>query len=164
MRRDEFARHVHSYTSDYTKFADGKAGFGLAASGALLTLVSQITKDWHQMDVGSATLLDIFRGVLLFSFFLFDGGALICCLRAITASTVGDRSSLVSFPSISEMGHTKHYHRVLRASPEDLDKQLLQHASELSTIAMLKYRWVNRAIRALGVAVALSLMICLTRA
>ena len=149
MNPTEFVRHVHSYTSDYTRFADTKAGFVLATAGVLFGVVaprvSLLPMTWTSGP-------DVLRAVLLVIFVIADALAFYHAVGAVRATVMGSAHSLVAFPAVALLSPPNYAVLVSSISEDARVEQVSTHIIELGQIALRKYRQVNQALTALEVA------------
>jgi pycsar effector protein len=133
----EFARHIHSYLSENIQFADQKAGFIFAASGAVLAYEFQ--KNVHLLWLKSPrswSWLDGFACVSMLSLLVAGGMAAAVVLPRLKKSYRG----LVFFGSIADYGETTRFATaVMQRNNDQLSQDLLSHSYDLAVICRTKY-------------------------
>ena len=152
MQQGEFVRHVHSYTSDYVRFADAKAGFAIAVTGVLLGVVATRSASWQWVPLIEWQPFDVVRYLLFLTFLGSDGLAFLYAIRAITASTRSTLSSLVGFPDVANFGPQPYFDQLSALGTDEREREIAFHITELARIAMRKYSSVNSSLSVIRLA------------
>lgn len=152
MTYTEFIRHVHSYTSDYTRSADTKAGFVIAATGVLVGVVAQRTASWQSAPFWAWEWPEVVRAAVLAFFLLTDGLAFGFAIASVCPTTVQSRDSLVAFPNVARFEPKEYLELVKALSPTDMERQITDHCTDLARIALNKYQAVNNSLVVLPMA------------
>jgi hypothetical protein len=151
-----FAYHLHSYISDYIKFADQKAAFIFAINAALLgyqfrskAYLMWLKKPsfWTPLDI-----ICLLGMVLLAVGLAFSSAVVIPSLRKT-------HKGIVFFRSVSEFADASNYaSNVINSAPGRLTREILEHAFDLSKICSSKYWKLVAATWSTSVGVVLTVL------
>jgi len=140
LNPSDFACHVHTYLRQFIQAADQKAGFTLAASGAVLGfLISSLKDNTHNHSFCSWLL-----GIL--------GAVLLIVAGALAAWAVRPRQNnvnvgLVPWIGIREHASADEYVSAVYSGKNDtLTKEILSHCYNLSDILRRKYALLKQAV------------------
>lgn len=142
----EFTWRVHTYTNEYIRFADAKAGAVFAIGSAVVGAL-WVSKA-HLSFVESSPIAWTGRAwLMLLSFILLAVGMLTSGVAVrprlwTTQSTPG----LLFWERVAAHTSGTSYWTALTASrPEELSRQVAEHVYDLAKVARAKYRWASVA-------------------
>ena len=152
----DFARHVHTYTTEYIKLADQKAAFVCAINSALLCYLFK--NDFHEhwlKKVSTWTVLDFmcFIAMLTLAIGLCLAGSVI--VPRLRQSHTG----FVFFNSVAEYKSANEYSsEVIASLPIHLNRAILKHIYDLAGVCKAKYWKLTISLWATSVGIILSLI------
>jgi hypothetical protein len=147
----DFLWKVHSYTNDYIRFADAKAGFVVGFASAVLWAL--FAGKCHEMFISVAPRQ--WTGLAWMSLASYVS-LLASILASITAVSprlwAGASKGLIFWQSVVRYGDADAYATAALAVPsEELPNHLAHHVFVLASVSCRKYAWVNAAILSLTV-------------
>lgn len=157
MDKNEYAKSVNSYVSEYVKFGDAKAGsvlgFIIALFGVMISLFSKVLPPLILSDTCHVIFFAIFVAIYVF----FVVKTIIHSLNALSPKFNFASKSLNSFPDIATFDTGKEYSdEVTNLSENDFYVQFSKHNWILSKIAVAKFGEISKAIYNLKVSLFLS--------
>ncbi|WP_437795469.1 Pycsar system effector family protein [Sorangium sp. So ce693] len=157
----DFSSKTNAYLTEYIKFADAKAGAILVFMtlvGAVVSATSErMLSTAYTAAWGAFVLGAIAAGAILVSVTM----TLWYTVAALLPRTSNANQSLHSFPDIVKMQPEYYASSVLALTPESIARNYSFHNHALAKIAMAKYESVERAMRALRVALLAAFVVAL---
>lgn len=142
--RSDFLWHVHSYTNEYIRFGDAKAGFIVAWSGALLSVLVSTGK--HAL-LCQCPFTSWWFWVAAAAFATQGVSFLFAVLAIRPRLSTESPKGFIYWGSIRGHSSLDEFREAVRnANPNDFLDALSGHLFTLAQIAVEKYYWINRGI------------------
>jgi hypothetical protein len=145
----EFLWKVHSYTNEYIRFADAKAGFVVGFASAVLWAL--FAGRCHEMFIVVAPRQWNALAWLSLASYLLLLASILASITAVRPRLwAGSSKGLIFWKSVTRYGDMDAYtNAVLAVSPDELPTHLANHVYALARVSGRKYAWVNAGILAL---------------
>ncbi len=142
----EYLWKAHSYTNDYIRFADAKAGFCVGIASAILWAL--FAAKCHDLFITFAPLQWTPLAWLSFGSFLSLVSSIVFAIIAVRPRLwTHSPKGFIFWQSVVEYDGPDDFTEAFKAlGPEDLGVHLAHHLYSLAKVAASKYTWVNRAI------------------
>ena len=148
--KQEFLWKTHAYINEYIRFSDAKAGFIIAISGALLSLL--ISMKSHLLFMrpthGTLTGLGVLSALAFLSLTVSAATALLSVRPRLNSYQA---KAFIYFGGVAQHASQESFYMAFcRETQETLQEHLAHHVYTLAAICQRKYFWISVSVIAVA--------------